>query len=322
MRSFQSLLAFAPALVAAALTEQRYVPKTVIEFPNPTFVESVLATCDGHLLAGVLSRPELYSVDPFAGIANLVYTFPGKSTVMGITELKDHLYAVVAGNYTFPTPGNVPYSYSLYTVDLTNARSPRISAVVDLTNSSMLNGMTTLNSHTVLIADSRLGNIVKVDIKTREASIAIDDAALKPSGGQFDFGVDGIRFRDSYLYYTNTDQETLGRVKLDAQGSAIGTFTPIATNLTVPDDFAITDDGTIFLARDGDNLISKIALDGKVEDVVGSLNSTAVAGPTGVTLGRTVSDSDTVYVSTTGGLVFPINGNITVGGQVVSFKYR
>ena len=182
MKSFSSLLAIAPALVVGAPTQQLFVPKTVVEFPNPTWLENIEATCDGNLLTGVIGTPELYLVDPTAGSKNLIHTFTGKTAVFGISELANNNYAVVAGNYS-TTEGPVAGTFSLFNVNLNNAKSPRVSTIVDLKNATMLNGMTSLNDHTVLISDSRQGNVVKVDTHKGAASIALDDAALKAVPG-------------------------------------------------------------------------------------------------------------------------------------------
>lgn len=57
---------------------------------------------------------------------------------------------------------------------------------------------------------------------------------------------------------------------------------------------------------------------GKQTIVAGDLNSTEIAEPTAAAFGRTIFDLATLYVVTAGGLGAKINGNETVGAQVVA----
>ena len=49
--------------------------------------------------------------------------------------------------------------------------------------------------------------------------------------------------------------------------------------------------------------------------IAGEVNTTEIAQPTSAQFGRTVKDKDVLYVTTAGGLAFPIDGDVVVGGQ-------
>ena len=81
------------------------------------------------------------------------------------------------------------------------------------------------------------------------------------------------------------------------------------------------DDGSVFVAQPIANQVARVTNDGVVP-VAGNLNSSAVAGVTSVTFGRTWRDLGTIYVSTTGAITNPVNGTFTEGGKVVGYRGR
>ena len=102
----------------------------------------------------------------------------------------------------FSSPG----SGSLQKVNF-NTFPPTISKIVDIPNSTLLNGMTRLSNHEVLIADSVLGVIWRVDTHSGAQAIVIDDPALKPSGTTLQIGVNGVHIAGDLLYFTSSTQE-------------------------------------------------------------------------------------------------------------------
>jgi hypothetical protein len=321
MRFITSKAILASMLLAAGSLASSDFPKTIYQFPNPTWVENIFATRNGSLLASVVGSPELHLIDPFAGTASLVATFPeDTNATFGVTELTPDVFAVVRGNYSWATGTTDEGSYSVWKIHLnTKSTTPRFAKIADIPEALLLNGMTSLNDHVVLIADSKGGLIWKLDISTGKYSVAIDHPSLKPvEGASIPIGVNGVKKVDEYLYYTNTFQNIVNRVKVDGHGAAAGPFQTIASNLTIPDDLVVLDDGTIFTPRPFANTVERVHLDGKVETVVGNLNSSVVAGGTSVTLGRTWRDRNVGYVSTTGGVSQPVNGTFVEGGKIVA----
>lgn len=78
------------------------------------------------------------------------------------------------------------------------------------------------------------------------------------------------------------------------------------------DDFAVADDGVVFLARwSPNNDVVRIGRAGKVVPIARDMS-----GPTSVVLGRTGRDRGLLYVSTTG--TQQANGSFAEGGQIVA----
>ena len=83
-----------------------------------------------------------------------------------------------------------------------------------------------------------------------------------------------------------------------ADGTATGKK-EVAKNVFV-DDFCFDDEGNALVSQLQDT-VAKIAPDGKVTVVSGSLNSTLVAGATTTEFGRTAVDRSVLYATTSGG---------------------
>jgi hypothetical protein len=302
--------------------------KTVYQFPNPTWVENISATRNGSLLVSLLAKTsgaELHLVNPFTSpaTATLVKAFPDSNSAFGVTELSEDVFAVITGFYDLikgPTVG----SSSVWTVDLSpygtgKKEAPVVKKIADIKTAQILNGAVALNPSTILLADSYAGNIVALDIQTGQYSVVLSDASMSPNGtGPIPIGVNGLKMRDGYLYYSNSIQGSLNRIKVNpVTGRAISKIERITGGLSTPDDFALRADGAVILAEPLDNRVVKVSAKGFVTPVVGNLNASLVAGVTSVTLGRTRKDRGVVYVGTNGGLSGPVNGTGVEGGKVV-----
>ncbi|KAF2794541.1 hypothetical protein K505DRAFT_324682 [Melanomma pulvis-pyrius CBS 109.77] len=314
--------------VSSPLSSTPAKSKTIFQFPNPTWIENISATRNGSLLVSLIGAPELHLVHPSTSppTASLVHRFPGADSLLGITEYAPDVFAVITSNYSLTTGATIGSS-SVWSVDLTPCTTatrkagagPLVRKIADLPTAQVLNGAAALNPHTVLLADSFAGTVVALDVRTGSYATALDDESLKPTGtGPVIIGVNGLKVRDGYLYYTNTLHGTFSRVKVHpVTGKAVGPFTQIAA-FAVPDDFAFARDGTAYVARPlANEVVAVKGSAGVVRTVVGNLNSSAVAGVTSVTVGRGKGDAGVVYVGTNGGLSGPVNGTFTEGGKVV-----
>lgn len=272
---------------------------------------------NGSFLVTVIGRPEVHLVDPSVepSRSSLVASFPNASQVLGISEISDNVFAVAMGSVT---PENTPLSgsYTIWKIDLTTKRT-KTEKIADLPNVDMVNGIEKLNPHTLLLADSWAGNIVSLNIKTGAYQVALSDASLASnfSVPALPFGVNGIQIHKGYLYYSNTVQALIGRVRISSSGIPIGQFTTLASRpkISVPDDFAVAKDGSVYLTGPQGDTLHHVTLDGKVETVV---EDRVIAGATAATFGRTRRDANVIYLSTMGG--FGANGTFAAGGRVVA----
>lgn len=307
------------------------VVRTVYEWPNITWAENLAVRSNGEILVTLINKPEVWLVDPFAdNEAKLVATFPDVyGGAMGISEVEPDVFAVAVGNWSIVTFKSTPGSYAVYRIDMScysASTGPVVTKVTDMPQASFLNGMTTLTTlhHTVLIGDSDLGEIWRVNILTGGYELAILDPSLQPLALEIVLGVNGIQQRDSFLYFTNSLRFALGRIPINSSGSATGkpeiidAIPPYPNFLgVVADDFAFDREGNAWITQDPSNGLLKVSPAGYVSLVLGGLNQSEIAGDTSAKFGRTKYDRDVLYLTTNGGLADPPVGGI-VGGKLLA----
>ena len=141
---------------------------------------------------------------------------------------------------------------------------------------------------------------------------------------QLPVGVNGLKLDGRTLYFTNSAQNLLAQVDIDLKtGTARGPASKIVNGLPPAvgyDDFALDRKGNAYVTSAAGNFIERVDLrSGKQTIVAGAIDSTDIAEPTAAAFGRDGKE-DILFVTTAGGLFFPVNGNTSVGGQVVAVK--
>lgn len=293
--------------------------RLVYQFANGTTIENIAIRSNGNLLVTLTDRPELYEVNPFVPkTAKLVHHFPGYLGLVGITEVSPDVFTLNAGNFS-ATTGPTEGSWAVWQVAF-HKDQPKVSKVVDIPEALSLNGMTTLASspNTILAADSTAGVVYSVNTRTGSYKAVLDDETFKPAAdAELPIGINGIRYLDHYVYYTNSFKAFFGRVRVNKSGYAAGSYETVATGI-VGDDFAVTPQ-VAYIAGNPTNVVTKLDLaTGESKVIAGNLNSSLVAGDTSVALGRTWKDKHVLYVVTVGGSLSPVNGTFSEGGKIVA----
>jgi hypothetical protein len=178
-----------------------------------------------------LDSPVVQEVDPSHqhGGPRTIYTFPDASNATGIAELAADKYAVLALNQADDAT-----TVSVWTLQASG--NPTASKVIDgVAGSELLNGLAAISSTIVLATDTLAGGIVRINLET-----GVADKVLL--GDAFSVGINGLKYRAPYLYYTNTLEGTLSRITIDpVTGSRTGKAEVIASGevLVGADDFAL-----------------------------------------------------------------------------------
>ncbi len=212
---------------------------------------------------------------------------------------------MAAGNYTdmVPTSG----SFSVWSVNM-NTAEPTVKLITAIPDAEGLNGATALNGFTgtVLIADSILGGIWKVDVNTGDYSMIIQNEALAPdtAASSNSFGINGLRMSGESLYFSNSGQGTIGRIPVNGDGSAAGDVEILAhatSSSDKYDDLDVDSEGNAWVANHP-NSINEVTMGGVQS------NTTGFEQPTSARFGRGAG-SETLYV---------VNYVGAKGGEVVS----
>ncbi|KAK4247493.1 hypothetical protein C7999DRAFT_32040 [Corynascus novoguineensis] len=225
MKKTLSLYAFAAATclspAAGASVGAQPPIRNIHTFPKNTFIENIAVRSNGSLLVTSMSVPTLFTINPSLSDpdASVLPTFPNATGISGIAETAPDRLRPCDRHLG---PGQHPYSP--FSSGSALSRPP---------NSTILNGLAPHPSkrNLLLAADSARGALWRVDLATGAHAVVLESDLLKPTGTApgTHLGVNGLRAgTDGYVYFTNSAQGFLGRVKVDQNGEGV-----------VYDDFAL-----------------------------------------------------------------------------------
>lgn len=289
--------------------------ETVHEFPLNYFVENIAVRSNGGILVTVHNRNELIYIDP--GQAKqppvVVHTFSAGAS--GIVEVESDQFYVSIG--TIGQPG----SYAVFKVDMSDFKvdgdgkattSATVSKVVDVPDALFLNGSALLNRDEgiILLADSILGAVHRLQISSAKVDVWIQHKSLeKVTDHPLLPGVNGIKVYKGALYLSNTDAKTFLRAPIDGSGASTGEVKLLQQKLNV-DDFAFDTDGSSYLTTHVFQSVVKLRGHGARTRIAGGPDDRTCAGTTAAAFGRTEADRTCLYVTTTGGMSYPVDGEL------------
>ncbi|KAF2787149.1 NHL repeat-containing protein [Melanomma pulvis-pyrius CBS 109.77] len=288
-------LSLTASLASAVAIEKRQSTTQVYKFSSPTSAEGIAVRSNGQLLVSFFDKAELWTIDPATKKATKLVSFEGATCSAGIAEIAPDVFAVVAGQFSF-SGGNKAGSWAIWKVDFTSGTAVA-SVLKKVPESGFFNGLTTFDNSTILIGDASKGAVWRMDTKTGAYSIAIQDALMNPAANAgIPMGLDGLRYSNGTVWFTNVSKNSLHKVAVDATGKATGSIATIWSN-TFSDDLWVGSDGSAYVATGSAGKIQKVSPDGKVSTVA------SVSGSTAVVLGRTEADKNTLYIATGNGLI-------------------
>ncbi|RDL40253.1 NHL repeat-containing protein [Venustampulla echinocandica] len=259
-------------VLAAEIKSRQTAATQVVKLAS---TENLAVRSNGQILATNMNSANLYSVDPVAKTSTTAISVTGATGLSGIGEVSPDVFAVIGGK-------------GIYKVDFTGS-SPKSTLIKQITEASNLNGLAVLNNDTVLVADAGKGSVFRFTISTGAYSVALSDPTMAPTGG-IPFGIDGIKYKDGVVWYTNIFKNSFHKIPVDETGKATGAVTTLWTNL-MGDDLCFGPNGKIYIATNGGNSVVE------VDPAVGKPTSIAtVTGSTSCGFGRTEKDKDVIYV--------------------------
>ncbi|KAK8140452.1 hypothetical protein PG984_000518 [Apiospora sp. TS-2023a] len=291
--------------------------RDVYQFSDPTtWIENIAVRPNGDLLVTILlPAAQLYLIQrPYSDepSVSLVHDFSGQvQGLLGIAETRPDTF-LLTGSRTNLTAQ--PNASAVFEVDFNNAAHsitasiPSTRPVANLTEAMVLNGAAALpdcgRGHDILlVADSLLGQVFRVDAATGHYDVAIKVPEMQGNPPAVSTGINGVKVHQGYLYFSNSVTLSIYRIKLTTDGSAAN-GAQVETVATVRgevflDDFAFGADGTIWAASNKGNTTYAISPDGKkVVPVLGGAGSDVVKGDTAAAFGRTERDRHVLYITT------------------------
>ena len=264
--------------------------ETIATWPVGTFLENILPLPDGRFVVSVHNERELHMVDA-DGTHRVWARLPASPA--GLIAARNRVL-VVAGE-----PGTSPHS--LFGVD----PDGQVETYLDVPDTLFLNGFTPGFDSRAYAVDSILGAVIEIDIDARTSRTVLRNESLtKCSDEPMLPGANGLKRRGSVLYVTNTDRALVLRVPVGRDG-ALGGVETVARDLRA-DDLAIGDDGTLYLTNHIHNTLTRLRPDGERMAIAGP--EEGMAGCTACVFGLHGGASRSLFVTTTGGIIMPLDG--------------
>lgn len=163
-------------------------------------------------------------------------------------------------------------------------------------------------------ADSNLGLVWRIDPATGHAEHAVESPLLRARPLiSLAPGANGIHFRGHDMIVTVSDSTRVLKFVLKPDGS-LGPPAVLATGIP-GDDFAVADDGSLYITTHPYNTVVRLAPDGARSIIADARQN--IVGATDAAFGRTPQDAETLYVITDGGA---FQGGKSARGALIALK--
>ena len=300
------------------------------DFPLGSEVENLSLRPSGSVLATVYTFPQLYEVAPGPNSTpRLLHVFQNTTGACGIAESSTpDVFFVLTGNFSFETFSPTPGSYAIHRLSFDTCGKPIVKEIAALGTIAQPNGMIVVpGTPYVLIADSRGGFVYRFNTETLQLTTYFDHPLLKPQPvAGIVFGVNGVKLSRGYLYFSNTNQQLVARIKATGMEMVLKGHPEIVATPTPADDFIVNDkNGDVYIAEseplNGIGFVSKDTYGSAPIIIAGGPNSTALVGPTAAIWAKG-GVGKTLLVSVTGGFAQFVTKNYTGGGVVATVNLK
>jgi hypothetical protein len=261
--------------------------RQLTSFPVNTFIENIVITFDGTLFVSNHEAGQVVRVSR-NGTQTIHATWSGKIAALATTN--DGNLVVTAWN-----DSGIP-------VLLQVSSEGTMELLATLPEAIFLNGITRLQGERYLLADSFRGAIWEFDLRDRTSKIWLEHALLGRNNPESQVpAVNGLKLFDGNLYASNTEQQLILKIVVDASGNPGEPEVWVKNNNI--DDFAFDVDGNLYGATHIFNSVVKITPDGKTTTIATA--EQGVIGSTAIAFGRTDEDSTCIYIVGNGGMFLP-----------------
>jgi len=262
--------------------------RVVASWPVGTFIENIAVLADGSFALSVHNQRQLLRVTR-DGSSRLWAEMPVSPA--GLVAFGDGVLAV-AGEIGEPP-------HKVFQVNAAGQVERRLS----VPDTAFLNGFTPISATRSVTVDSLKGRIIEIDVVGWTSRVLMEDERLgKISDEPMLPGANGVKPGDGCLYITNTDRALVLCAELSSRGD-VSRLDVIAEALR-GDDLAADAEG-LYVTNHIHNTLTRLDPDGG--------NPLAIADPEQGMPGSTAcvfhrDDPGALYVTTTGGLIMPLNG--------------
>lgn len=308
--------------------------RDIHQFSNPSYIQEVLVRSNGDLLVStVWPNATIYSVENPGSdnpIVSLVLTAEGINAIPSMVEIRPDVFYCLGGMIAVPGAG-IWGTFSVWELDLRSHNKLKKSQtglrqLTTFPNNGLPAALVPIPGvpNKVLVADSQLGIIMRVDVVTGEKETIIKDKSMEPPAwAPLPAGMIQIILHKGYLYYSLIFEALLYRIRLTEDGylypGAVGELVAPVHAVSV-DKFTIGPEGydDLWAATDADNRLVHVSPDGNVTFVAGAPDEKTLLGSVAAAFGKAPGEEKILYVGTCGGFDNPLEGSVTEGGKLVA----
>ncbi len=266
------------------------VPHEVVAtWPTGTFLENLAIVADGSFVISVHNKGELHRLTA-ARERSIWVSLPGPPA--GLVVVRDGVFVAVG------EPGKEPGR--IFKV----GNDGHVEQRLVVPDTLFLNGFTPGPDGYAYAVDSIVGVVIEVDLRQSTSRVVLHDERLtKCSAEPMLPGANGIKAGDASLYITNTDRALVLQAPMKPDGGLTGELVVVAEHLR-GDDLALDLAGNLYITNHIHNTLIRLSPAG---------HRVAIAGPDQGMPGSTAcafrpTEPGALYVTTTGGMVMPLNG--------------
>lgn len=334
MRLYIHLLALVRVITCLAVSVQEdphFFPlplRDIHKFSLLTYLQDVAIASNGDIyMTTVFPDASIYSVSGATNTTattSLVHKFDDLNAATGIFEKEPGIFTFLAGKQSDLGVG-IHGTFGVFELDTTHGK-PIITELVHVPDGGLIVGVIPIPGipNALLVSDSTLGKVWRINTVTRECKEVLQDVSMKPPAwAPLPFGIGGIQLHKGYLYFVLCFEARIYRIRFTDNGyPAPGAEVELVFELRsiYIDNFVIGpgDDDIIWAATNADNRLFAIKPDGIATVVAGAPDELTLAGVVAGAFGRLPGDTNTLYLITAGGLLNPINGSLFEGGKVAA----
>jgi hypothetical protein len=270
------------------------VPSRIVaEWPKGTFVENLAVMDDGAIVVSVLSEARLDRVT-LDGYISPFHQFDAPPT--GLALMDGKLFVAVG------EPGKD--EPTLWRLD---PKSGEGEPWMALSGVIFANGVTPFAPGKLLIAESWHGQLCLVDLEERRVSVWFEDEILRRAPGVDMLpGANGVKRFGHEVTVSSNGRALLVRVPVLADESA-GEARILAERVRA-DDIAYDAHGTLYITTHIGHSLDRLDRHGVRVTLAGP--DQGLAGSTAPAFGRHGAERNALYITTTGGIVLPKDGQL------------
>jgi len=317
-------------LIVGASAHEPSLPlpvREIHEFSNPLYLNDILVRTNGDLLMTTIwPNGTVYSVKDAASEHpefSTVVTGKGINSITSIYEVEPDLFQCLGGTNTIPGMG-VESSFSIWELDLRGTAKPALRQLVHLQDIGLAAAIVPIPGHAnkVLVVDSKLGTVSRIDTSTGETEMVMKDPTMKPPvWAPIPVGVAHALLHKGYLYYSLIFDALVYRIKFTEDGHLFpGAQPEIQAQIR-----SISADGLtmglagddMWVSTDADNRLLHVSPEGNLTVVLGAPDEKAALGCTGLAFGKKPGEEHMLYMTTNGGINNPLEGSYTEGGKLL-----